>query len=191
MPPNNRRRTPNRRAALPALLGIPVLLAGAVALIGPRNIWEKIVGGDAGDVDFTAADFAAVLGDRPNIGLAAPVGFFDAALADRVNHVVPDYSAAPEDIFAAVKEAALALPNIRLAEQNFAASTLRLVRYSPTLGFPDTINVRLVERPDGQMSFVALARARVGYSDLGMNAKLLGELIDAVSERLPVQAPQT
>ncbi|MEO0636087.1 MAG: DUF1499 domain-containing protein [Pseudomonadota bacterium] len=185
---DNRKTQSSRRAALPWLLGLPALAAAAIAVIGPRKLWEKTVGSDAGDLDFSADNLGELLGEKPNVGLAAPNGFFGPGLAGRVNHIVPDYQASADDLFVAVKAAALSLPNVQLIEQNFASSSLRFVRFSPTMGFPDTINIVLTERPEGT-SFVAAARARVGYSDLGMNAKLLRELINAVDQQIRAASP--
>ncbi|MEO0496780.1 MAG: DUF1499 domain-containing protein [Pseudomonadota bacterium] len=150
--------------------------------MGPRSFWEKVVGNDAGAIDFYAPDFEQRLGAKPNIGLATPADYFTGSLGQRVQHIVPNYDAAPAELISAIEQAMMALPNIELAKKDMAAGTLRFIRFSPTIGFPDTINVQLVERANGQTSFLALARARVGYSDLGMNAKLLGQLIAAVNK---------
>lgn len=170
-----------KRTALLVLLIVATAAIAGGALMGPRNIWEKMVGSDAGDVDFTNSDFERALGTKPNVGLVGPSGYFQGALEKRVNHIVPDYQASPGKLFAIVEQAMASLPNTTPASSDPVSGRLRFIRYSPTLGFPDTVNIQIVEREGNQASFLALARARVGYSDLGKNAELLGLLIQAVN----------
>ncbi|MEL7025680.1 MAG: DUF1499 domain-containing protein [Pseudomonadota bacterium] len=82
---------------------------------------------------------------------------------------VPSYQASPEALFAAFREIALATPRTRLVAETEPDLSATFLTRSALMGFPDYTSVRVVPWEDGA-TVAIYARARFGYSDLGVNA---------------------
>ena len=90
------------------------------------------------------------------------------------------YSAAPDEILAAIEKAVGELPRWTLeSNADGGLSATRRTR----LGFTDDIMVRVVEKANGSEAHFESA-SRVGKGDLGQNPRNLEELLKAINEAL-------
>ncbi len=139
------------------LAGLAALLAGTALLAA----WPRL-----GTADLGAADFATLQRrDTPNDALAC----------------TPEFCAARGDIAAPVfrPPAGGGLPRRRgrsggeprlervAAEEG--QGMLRYVQRSRILGFPDTIDVKVVPVPEGGAAVLLYSRSKLGRSDMGVN----------------------
>ncbi|MEX3012010.1 DUF1499 domain-containing protein [Hoeflea sp. TYP-13] len=60
-------------------------------------------------------------------------------------------------------------PLARRVDDGKAPDHLRYITYSPTMRFPDLINIEFVEMDDGRTGIIAYARAQLGKLDFGAN----------------------
>ena len=77
-------------------------------------------------------------------------------------------------------------PRITLMDANETALTERYVQRSGLLGFPDTIVVRYIERPEGRSTLAIYSRSQLGHSDLGVNMARLERWLRELERIVPV-----
>lgn len=113
-------------------------------------------------------DFATfVRPASPNTFLIAPAGT-TAAAADES---APTFGADAETVRAAFAKVALSQPRVRALSRDDAALQDEYVQESALFRFPDTVTVRFIPLAGGGSTLALYSRSRVGYSDLGVNAK--------------------
>ncbi len=115
----------------------------------------------------------------PNTALAAPAGFQPPP-----DIVTRDYDAAPEQVFAATKAAALAQPRTVLQREFTAALQAHYVVRSAMVGFPDLVMLQVLSSPDGGSQVVIWSRSVYGRSDFGVNRKRLVAWLSAIDAML-------
>jgi len=125
-------------------------------------------------IDFATLD----KGPKPNTFLVLPEGFEAAAQPDMTS---PVYPLEPAALVAAFKEVALAAPRTRLERED--GGQVELVQRSAVFRFPDYITARAVA-VEGGAALCVFSRSKVGYSDLGVNAKRIKTWLEALSARL-------
>jgi len=147
------------------LLGLVValvLVAGAAfVIIGPERLWAEFGPADLGDVDFSTLQRR----DVPNDALAC-LPEFCAAKADIAAAIIPRPFG---DVFLAVQDAVVHEQGLEQVDADSGQGTLRFVQRSPILGFPDTINVKVVSTPDGSSAVLIYSRSQLGKGDMGVN----------------------
>ena len=89
-------------------------------------------------------------------------------------------SLSPNELSQAVEAAMLAMPRTRLLAGSVEDAHMTFVTRSAVWGFPDYTSIRVLPAPGGS-TLSALARARFGQSDLGVNAARLEALRTALS----------
>lgn len=140
---------------------VVVLFAAAFLVIGPDRLWAQFGPADLGDVDFATL----VRRDTPNDALAC-LPEFCAARADIAAPVI----ARPfGDVFLAVQDAVVHEPGLEQVDADSGQGTLRFVQRSKVLGFPDTINVKVVPTADGGSAVLIYSRSQLGKGDMGVN----------------------
>lgn len=167
---------------LAAIFVVLVLaFAAAFLILGPERLWARFGPADLGDVDFATL----VRRETPNDALAC----------------LPEYCAAKADIpapvialpvaqaFPAVEQALLREPRVRLAAADPALGTLRFVQRSRFMGFPDTINVRLVPTADGGSAVLIYSRSQLGRADMGVNLARVKRWVDLIVTEASKDAP--
>jgi uncharacterized protein (DUF1499 family) len=125
-------------------------------------------------IDFATLDRGA----KPNTYLVLPKGFEAQAPVDQES---PVWSAQPADLLAAFKAVALEAPRTELVREGDAQ--IELVQRSALFKFPDFITVEAVA-VDGGAALCVFSRSKVGYSDLGVNAKRVTGWLATLQSRL-------
>lgn len=159
-----------------------VFLAGAVFMIlGPERMWAQFGPADLGEVDFATLERRA----SPNDALAC-LAEFCAAKADIPAPVI----ARPfGDVFHAVQDAVVHEPGLEQVGADVDAGTLRFVQRSPLMGFPDTINVKVVPTADGGSAVLIYSRSQIGRGDMGVNLARVKRWADLIVMEAARDAP--
>lgn len=161
---------------LAAILVVLVLaIAAAFLVLGPERLWAQFGPADLGDVDFATL----VRRDTPNDALACLPEFCSA----KADIPAPVIALPVAQAFPAVEQALLREPRVSLAAADPAQDTLRFVQRSRLMGFPDTINVRLVATAGGSAVLI-YSRSQLGKADMGVNlarVKRWADLVAAVA----------
>jgi uncharacterized protein (DUF1499 family) len=141
-----------------------ILLAGFAALLAGTALlaaWPRL-----GTADLGAADFATLQRrDTPNDALACTPEFC-AATADIA---APVFVRPPGEVFRAVEAALAGEPRLERVAAEEGQGMLRYVQRSRILGFPDTIDVKVVPVPEGGAAVLLYSRSKLGRSDMGVN----------------------
>ena len=115
----------------------------------------------------------------PNTYLLASADMCDGATADQPS---PVYAATPDHVYQACESVIHARKDWDLVASDPIAHKLRFVSTSGLMRFKDDIDILVV--PDGETGakLAVYSRSRVGYSDLGANAKRVGALLGALGQ---------
>ena len=160
------------KAALILVAALIVLAAAAFLIIGPERLWAKFGPSDLGNVDFETL----VRRDTPNDALAC-LPQFCAAKADVPAPII----ARPfGDVFLAVQDAVVHEPGLEQVDADSGQGMLRFVQRSPIMGFPDTINVKVVPTADGASAVLIYSRSQLGEGDMGVNLARVKRWIDLI-----------
>ena len=115
----------------------------------------------------------------PNTFLLAPSGQFSNAAPDEAS---PFFSVEPALLYEDVRTALEQDPAIRITSADPSAGRLVAIATTPLLRFKDDLDILVlpVDETSGVANTSTLAiysRSRVGYSDLGANAKRVRSLV--------------
>jgi uncharacterized protein (DUF1499 family) len=132
---------------LSLVAAILVIAAAVFILLGPPRIWAMFGNADLGDVDFAKL----ARRDSPNDALAC----------------LPRLCAARADV-EVVQAAVSGEPGLERVHADSGQGTLRFVQRSRLLGFPDTINVKVVPAQGGSAVLI-YSRSQLGKRDMGVN----------------------
>ena len=139
------------------LAGLAVVLAGTALLVA----WPRFGTADLGAVDFSTLQRR----DTPNDALACTPEFC-AATADIA---APVFLRPPGEVFRAVEAALAGEPRLDRVAAEEGQGMLRYVQRSRILGFPDTIDVKVVPVAEGGSAVLLYSRSKLGRSDMGVN----------------------
>lgn len=166
---------------LVAAVVVVALGFAAIFIIGPERLWAQFGPSDLGDVDFATL----VRRDTPNDALAC-LPEFCAAKADIPAPVI----AKPfGDVFLAVQDAVVHEPGLEQVDANSGQGTLRFVQRSRIMGFPDTINVKVVPTADGGSAVLIYSRSQLGKGDMGVNLARVKRWADLIVTTARKEAP--
>ena len=125
-------------------------------------------------------DFATLeLTSKPNQFLVLPEGFTARSMAHHTSRVWRGTDPAP--LLANFKSVALDAPRTEVTNEN--ETQVELCQKSALFKFPDFITVEAVEVPGGS-ALCVYSRSKVGYSDLGVNAKRIQGWLEQLDVRL-------
>ncbi len=125
-------------------------------------------------------DFATLeLGPKPNQFLVLPEGYTAKATAHHNSRVWRGTE--PAAVLGAFKDVALAAPRTELTQDN--GTQIELCQKSALFKFPDFITAEAVEVAGGA-ALCIYSRSKVGYSDLGVNAKRITGWLEQLDVRL-------
>ena len=145
-----------------ALIVVLVLgFAAAFLIVGPDRLWAQFGPADLGDVDFATLERR----DTPNDALAC----LPAYCAAKADIAAPVIARPFGDVFLAVQDAVVHEPGLEQVDADSGQGTLRFVQRSKLLGFPDTINVKVVSTEDGGSAVLIYSRSQLGKGDMGVN----------------------
>lgn len=112
----------------------------------------------------------------PNTYLIAPDGLCQNATPDGQ---APVYEMTPSDLARAVRGAA-EQQGAKQLEVSSNGLKLSYIDVTPLMRFKDDISVEILAAGAGQSTLAVYSRSRVGYSDLGKNAKRVRALLSAL-----------
>ncbi len=116
---------------------------------------------------------------RPNSHVVAPEGLCPAGLVDQVAPVV---GLAPARLFEHLL--AYAAEQRGWSEPQLDRDELRLhcVARTPLLRFADDVDIQVLAVPEpGHSTLAIFSRSRLGYSDLGTNARRVAQLLASLT----------
>ena len=163
-------------------VGLATLVALAIVTflaVGADRFWRIFGEPDLGPVSFEELERRST----PNDALACPPELCRA----RVDVPTPLYPVPARALRLAFAKAIASEPRLSVVDANDSTLTDRYVQRSERLGFPDTIVVRLLDRPDGRSTLALYSRSQLGRSDLGVNrARIERWLARLATEMRPV-----
>ena len=117
----------------------------------------------------------------PNTYLLASADLCEQATADQPS---PHYSAGADEVFNACIKVIESHKNWTLAASDAAGGRLRFISTSPLMRFKDDVDILVLPGTgdEGGTRLAVYSRSRVGYSDLGANAKRVGSLLSALGQ---------
>ena len=128
-------------------------------------------------------EFASVKrSGRPNNCLVAPQGFAGVETPDSE---APVFDKTPKQLFDSVMDLVLERVEWRLRASDPDTLRISFVAVTPLMKFKDDVYVQAVpvDGSEGKSSIAVYSASRIGYSDLGTNAKRVKELLDLVGAR--------
>lgn len=160
---------------LAALLtaGIPIFLS---IVIWPERVWGLFGNPDLGPVDFATLERRST----PNDALVCPPDICTAPS----DIPAPVYDVSPQRLRQELDAILASEPRMTVVESDAAALTDRYVQRSRVLGFPDTIVVRFIDRPQGRSTIALYSRSQFGRSDFGVNRKRLERWLEKLAVRV-------
>ena len=159
-----------------ALTALLAAAAGALLLMGPDRLWSAFGPADLGEVDFATLERR----DTPNDALAC-LPEFCAAPADVP---APVFARPFGDVFLSIQDAVVHEPGLEQVDADAGQGTLRFVQRSRLLGFPDTINVKVVPTKEGGTAVLLYSRSQIGRSDMGVNRARIERWIRMIAARV-------
>ena len=171
---NNRRNIMNGFMIGFALLGIVSFAAALLFISDKEGFWLRIAGNpDTGQVDFASLRKTG----RPNEGLACPDGFCPNAEADIRTGT---YAVSPSTLREQILQLLEGDQNYRRVDGDQDKNRLRYVAYSPSMRFPDLVNIKLIDLEPEKSSIAVHARAQLGYSDNGANLRRIKRILRSI-----------
>ena len=118
----------------------------------------------------------------PNTYLLAPDGLCQKAEPDAAS---PALRGSPKQVYAALTDLVANERHWKPVAQGPAGLRLRFVARTPFLGFKDDVDVQVLPPHEGEAGpqLAIYSRSRVGYSDLGANAKRVNTLLEKLTAK--------
>ncbi|MEO9971343.1 MAG: DUF1499 domain-containing protein [Hyphomonadaceae bacterium] len=128
-------------------------------------------------IDFKALERPS----SPNTYLLAPAGVCEQAEPDQSS---PQYPASPDAVFSACRKVIDGQKNWSLVSADADSGKIRFVSVSPLMRYKDDIDIAVLPGPDGASSaqLAVYSRSRIGYSDMGANAKRVALLLEQLGQ---------
>jgi uncharacterized protein (DUF1499 family) len=152
---------------------------GAWRLWGDRldGVWNRVFGPpDLGPVDFGNLRRPKA----PNNALAAPPSVCAHARADIIP---PDFPVSAARLRSIVAEVAADEPNTELVHADPKDEQDRYLVRTRFLRFPDTVDVKVIDRGEGRSTLALYSRSQIGRADFGVNRKRVQRWLDRIGAR--------
>ena len=119
---------------------------------------------------------------RPNNWLVAPAGFAGMVAVD---DEAPVFSKTPKQVFDAVMDLVLERIEWRLRASDPDTLRISFIAVTPLMKFKDDVYVQAipVDGDPSRASVAVYSASRIGYSDMGTNAKRVKELLELIGSR--------
>ena len=160
---------------LAALLTAGILIFLSI-VIWPERVWGLFGNPDLGPVDFATLERRST----PNDALVCPPDICTAPS----DIPAPVYAVSPQRLRQELDVILASELRMTSVESDAAALTDRYIQRSRVLGFPDTIVVHFIDRPQGRSTIALYARSRFGRSDFGVNRKRLERWLEKLAVRV-------
>lgn len=117
---------------------------------------------------------------KPNNWLVLPEGFEAVETADAVS---PRIGLAPDALFGKLERLVDSRRDWKLAGKDAESRRLRFVSVTRLMRFRDDIDIQVLPAAGaaGDSEVAIYSRSRIGYSDLGTNAKRVKAILAAIS----------
>ncbi|MCP4319242.1 MAG: DUF1499 domain-containing protein [Hyphomicrobiales bacterium] len=160
-------------AAVAIIAVIIVAVAVIFVAVGSERSWALIAGSpDRGRLEFASLERSPTANDA----LACTQG-----LRDDCDITIPAFDIAPPELAERIaRHIEIADPLARRVDDQSAPDHLRYVTYSPTMRFPDLVNIEIVQMQDGRTGVLAYARAQLGEIDFDANSERLKRYFDGL-----------
>jgi hypothetical protein len=160
------------------LLAVGLFLAGCAAFfaVGPERVWAWFGPADLGDVDFASLQRR----QTPNDALACLPGICRAP----ADLAAPQIGLPIGKALALVRAALVLEPRLEEVAADPGSGSLRYVQRSRWLRFPDTINVKIIEQPEGTSTILLYSRSQLGRGDMGVNRARLERWISLIESEV-------
>src|SRR5262249_10225453 len=116
-----------------------------------------------------------------NDALACPPGLCTA----QADIVPPVFNVSARDLRLAFGRMLQNEPLVQLADADDLVPSERYVQRTPLLRFPDTIDVRFIDLPEGRSTIALYSRSQVGSADMGVNRARIERWLAALSRAVP------
>jgi hypothetical protein len=158
---------------------LAMLGAGAVVSVVGR---ERSIEALFGPPDLGPASFET-LRRRPsgNDALACPPGLCNAP----ADVVPPVFNVPARELRLAFGRMVQGEALVQLADADDLVPSERYVQRTPLLRFPDTIDVRFIDLPDGRSTLALYSRSQIGSSDMGVNRARIERWLAALARAVP------
>jgi uncharacterized protein (DUF1499 family) len=163
---------------------VAVLTCATFVILGSDRFWRLGGDPDLGDVPFETLQRRM----SPNDALACPPSLCEA----KRDIESPTYGMSAADLRKAFGSAITSEPRLQSVASDDATLTDRYVQRSRWLGFPDTIIIRFLDRPDNRSTVALYSRSQFGEGDLGVNRARIERwlaVLAAVTPPLAAGAP--
>jgi uncharacterized protein (DUF1499 family) len=101
----------------------------------------------------------------------------------------PRYPLSKEALFQRANAVIEQLPNVSVIRRDPKTLRIDAVAVTRWLGFPDTISLQVIPLGGENASVILFSRSRVGYSDLGANARRIRAWMDLLKHSHPDDRP--
>lgn len=158
-----------------------LIVAAAVILyvIGSRRMIALLGNPDLGEVDFMLLRRSK----SSNDSVVAPETFEQFSVL-RPETVSPIYPIMPAKLFNVIDERLTAKPDVERVSFNETVLTARYIVRTPTIGWPDTVNIKVIPHGPGHSAVLAYSRSKFGGRDFGVNKARLEALIADLNEQI-------
>lgn len=145
-----------------------------IALYGPSKFLEQFWGNP--DMGYIEIKTLAPT-NKPNTALACPLNYCTQRKPDIITS---NYSVSSEILRDKIIDYFNNDTNAKYISAPEDKLSLRFITYSPTLRFPDTIQVQLIKSSQSTSTLAIFARAKIGHSDFGANKARVKEILAAL-----------
>lgn len=143
--------------------------------IGLEKVWEFTSGNpDMGPVNFKTLKKTP----KPNQYLLCPKDY----CVETPDTISSSYEISASKLFTKAHQLIKDDTELRLLATDESELSLRFLSRAPTLKFPDTTNIKVVEISDTQSTLAIYAQAKIGSSDFGANKTRVDAMIKNLEE---------
>lgn len=118
---------------------------------------------------------------RPNQYFVLPAGFG----IEKPDEVGPAFAVSAEMLWEAWRKIIATQPRVRILEEAPETFRMELCQRTPLMRFRDDISVQIVPMSEKSASIALYSRSRLGYSDLGTNAKRIQHWLSLLKVAVP------
>jgi uncharacterized protein (DUF1499 family) len=158
---------------------IAALAVAAFLVAGAERFWRLFGEPDLGPVSFEQLERRPT----PNDSLACPSDLCKA----RIDIATRLYPVTARELRLEFANVIASEPRVSVAEADEAALTDRYIQRTEHLGFPDTIVVRFLDRPDGRSTIALYSRSQLGKSDFGVNRARIERWLNKLARYVPTE----
>lgn len=150
-----------------SIAGLCLVVALFFFIYGREKSWELVAGSpDLGAYDFDRAKRRST----PNDALLCT----PPLCGDAVDGALPEYEEAPAVLIARLDEQiSQSSEPVKRVDGGSDPHRLRYVVHTPTMRYPDTVDIEAVALDGGKTGLRAYGRAKIGRKDFGNNLKRL------------------